>query len=869
MKQQRPVKPPRLAERLFHLYCDDPLKEEIAGDLEERFLDQFETDGPRKARQKYWLNVFKFFRWHTLKRRRSNRYTQNNIAMFKNYFKIAFRNALRQKAYTFINLSGLAVGLTSFILIMLYVQQQLSYDQFHENKDRIFRVTDGEDAITPNIVGPFVSRNFQDEVEQTVRVIVMGSQIFNINEKSFTANVYHADSAFFSMFTFPFILGNEETALAQPNSMVISRKAALQHFGKEDVMNEAFQMSGRNYKITGVMADIPENSLLKFDYMVPFTDLRWAVRETWSNRSYHTFLQLGNQVDPEVLEKKISAKINEIFEIPADSEEAESIYLQSFNDIYLQSEMRLSYEISRTGDIKYVYIFFAVAVLILLIACINYVNLSTSRSLERAKEVGIRKVVGAHRGQLIYQFLGESFLFVFGSLLLSLGLSRALLPYFNELAGVVMDPSFLLNTEFLLMMAGLGIIISLLSGFYPALMLSMFKPVVVLKGKFKNSGSGSRLRKALVIFQFAISAFLLIATLGVNKQLNFIQNKNLGYDRDQVLFFRINGDLRTNYQTLKNELLSNPNISGVTMTSNTPLNVGSAHGIQTGPTDEDYELIYFIHVDEDFTDLMDMNILAGRDFKELANPFNELDTSGRVPSFIINETTAALFNWTAEEAVGRQINISGMEAPVQAVVQDFHFRNMQQKIEPFVLMCNPNRYYYAMVKVGNENVGETIDFIGQKVQAVAPTLPFDYRFLNDRFESMYRFENQLSDVFITFATIAIIIASLGMFGLISFMALNRAKEMGIRKVLGASVIQVVVLLSTDFMKLVLIALLLAMPIAYYVMGDWLTDYEYRTSLGIGVGVVAVVSALLITMLTIGYQALKTGFVSPSKVLRNE
>ncbi len=869
MKPERRIRPPWLAKRIFHFYCDDPLKEEIAGDLEERFLDHLEAYGHRRARQKYWFNVLKFFRWHTLKRRRSNRYTQNNIAMFKNYFKIAFRNALKQKAYTFINLSGLAVGLTSFVLIMLYVQHQLSYDNFHEHKDRIFRVTDGEDAITPNIVGPFVSRNFQDEVEESVRVIVMGSQIFNIGEKSFTANVYHADSAFFTMFTFPFIQGNEATALAQPNSMVISRKAALQHFGREDVMNEAFQMSGRNYKITGVMADIPQNSLLKFDYMVPFNDLRWAVRETWSNSSYHTFLKLADQVDPLVLEKKIASKINETFEIPDDSPDAEVVYLQSFNDIYLQSKMRLSYEIGRTGDIKYVYIFFAVAILILLIACINYVNLSTSRSLERAKEVGVRKVVGAYRGQLIYQFLGESFLFVFGSLLLSLGLSWSLLPYFNELAGVVMDASFLLNTEFLLTLAALGILISLLSGFYPALMLSMFRPVSVLKGNFKNSAKGGQLRKALVIFQFAISAFLLVATLGVNKQLNFIQNKNLGYDRDQVLFFRINRDLYTNYQTLKNELLNNPNISGVSMASNTPLNVGSAHGIQTGPTEEDYELIYFINVDKDFMDLMGMNILAGRSFKELANPFNELDTTGRVPSFIINETTAALFNWNAEEAVGQKINISGIEAPVQAVVQDFHFKSMQQKIEPFVLMCSPNQFFYTMVKIGNENVSETLDFIGEQVQAVAPRLPFDYRFLDDRFENMYRFESQLSDVFITFATIAIIIASMGMFGLISFMAVNRAREMGIRKVLGANVMHVVMLLSRDFLKLVGIALLLAMPIAYYVMGDWLTDYEYRTSLGVGVGVLAVVSALLITMLTIGYQALKTGLVSPSKVLRNE
>jgi putative ABC transport system permease protein len=869
MSKQQRLKPPRLAEKLLLFYCDDPLKEEIAGDLEERFLDHVEACGQGKAARKYWLNVIKFCRWHTLKRRKSKRFTQNNTAMFKNYFKIAFRNALKQKAYTFINLSGLAVGLTSFILIMLYVQQQLSYDQFHENKDRIFRVTDGEDAITPNIVGPYVSRNFQDEVDETVRVIIMGSQIFNVQEKAFTANVFHADSGFFNMFSFPFLQGNEGTSLSAPNSMVISRKAALQYFGKEDVINETFEMSGRNYKITGVMQDIPDNSLLQFDFVAPLEDLRWARRETWSNKSYHTFLQLSNQVDPQVFEKKIAAKINETFEIDPNSEDAQVVFLQSFNDIYLQSDMRLSYEIGRTGDIKYVYIFMAVAVLILLIACINYVNLATSRSLERAKEVGVRKVIGAQRRQLVYQFLGESFLFVFGSLMLSVGMSLLLLPYFNELAGVNMDSSYLLNPAFLLFMLGLGVFISLLSGFYPALMLSMFKPVVVLKGSFKNSGSGSRLRKGLVIFQFAISAFLLIATLGVNKQLGFIQSKNLGYDREQVLFFRVNRDLNDNYQTLKNELLSNPGISSVTMSSNTPLNVGSAHGIKVGPTDDDYELIYFIHVDKDFTDLMGMNILAGRDFKERAVPFHELDSSGRVPSIIINETTAGLFNWSAAEAVGKMVTISGMEIPVQAVVQDFHFKSMQQKIEPFVLMSNPDQYFYAMVKLNNENMAESISFIEEKVKAVAPRLPFDYSFLDDRFESMYRFENQLSEVFITFATIAIIIAALGMFGLISFMALNRAKEMGIRKVLGASVSHIVMLLSQDFLRLVALALLLALPVAYYVMSDWLTDYEYRTTLGLDVGLVAVVSALVITLLTIGYQALKTGLVSPTKVLRNE
>jgi len=408
-----------------------------------------------------------------------------------------------------------------------------------------------------------------------------------------------------------------------------------------------------------------------------------------------------------------------------------------------------------------------------------------------------------------------------------------------------------------------------LSGCYPALMLSGFKPVAVLKGNFRNSVAGSRLRKGLVIFQFAISAFLLVATLVVNKQLNFIQETNLGYDREQVVAFRLNGDFWRNYQTVKNELLSNPNIEGVTMASNTPIDVGSAHGIQTGPTEDDEALIYFLHVDQDFTGLMGMNLLAGQGLKERAVTFSRSDTSTLAPSFIINETTADLFNWSADDAIGKTINISGREAPVQAVVEDFHFRSLHQEIEPFIMLYDRRRFRYAMIKLKGENMGETLDFIEQQVSEVAPTLPFDYHFLDDRFNSLYRFESRLSKVFITFASIAIIIAAMGMFGLISFMALNRSKEMGIRKVLGATVSHIVILLSRDFLKLVIIALLVAMPMAYYFMGDWLQDYQYRIHLGADIGVLAIVGALLITTLTIGYQAIKTALINPSKVLRND
>ncbi|MBO3700543.1 ABC transporter permease [Roseivirga sp. E12] len=861
-------KPPRLAERIFHWYCDDPLQEEIAGDLEERYLDHYDKYGPAKARKKYWLNVFKFMRWHTLKRRNSKRYTQNNLVMVKNNFKVAFRSAKKHKAYSIINLSGLAVGLTSFILIVLYVQHQLSFDQFHEQKDKIFRVTNGEDAITPNIVGPFLKRNFEEEVRHSVRVIELGGQIMKIDNQSFTTNVYFADTAFFDVFTFPLLQGNEEGILSKPKTLVITQKAAMKYYGTQDVVGKTMIREGEQYAIAGVVLDPPANSMMQFDFLIPFKEIRWAQRETWSNWSFQTFLRLEDNVDPIVFEQKVGEKVNVELDMPTESEDS-GTYLQSLNDIYLQKRFKLNYELGRVGDIQYVYIFSVVAFLILLIACINYVNLATSRSLERAKEVGIRKVVGAHRRQLIGQFLGESFLFVFLSLAISIAFSYWLLPYFNDLAGERLNTVYLFKSEFLLFLCGLGLIITFLAGIYPALVLSMFKPVTVLKGKFTHSGSGNRLRKFLVIVQFAISAFLVVATLVVKKQLNFIQDKNIGLDKEQVIFFTSDGDLKKNYESFKNTLMTNPNIKSVSMASNVPISVGSAHGIQTGPTDDDYELIYFLSADKEFMDLMGMELLSGLSLMERAVPFNELDTAGLNPTYIINETAAKLFNWSAEEAVGQNVVIGGYEGPVQGVVKDFHFKSMQQRIEPFVILYNPNQSYTGYVKLETNDLSETLQFIESNLLEAAPGLPFDYEFMDDYYNRMYRFESRLGNVFLTFASIAVFIACLGMFGLISFIALHRAKEMGIRKVLGASFKSILILLSADFLKLIAIALMVGLPVAYFFMGDWLSDYVYRINMGADVAIVAIVFALLITMLTIAYQAVRTAMVNPSKVLRSE
>lgn len=869
MSLQQKNKPPKLAQRLLDWYCDDPLKEEIAGDIEERFWDHYESIGLKKANTKFWLNTFKFITWHTLKRRNSKRYTQNNLAMVKNNFKVAFRSAYKHKTYSFINLFGLAIGLTSFILISLYVKHQLSFDQFHEKKDRIFRITEGQDAITPNIIAPLLLRSFEDEVEYGVRVFNMAGQFINVNNQTYSEVVYFADQDFFNLFTFPLIQGDPTRVLSEPNGMVISQKIALKYFGGTDVIGKAFEREGVAYKVSGVMVDVPANSYLQFDFLAPISDLEWTKDETWSNWNYQTFIGLAEHVDPVSFDVKLSATLNESIGESNNNRDIYPYTMQELSDIYLQKRFHLEYEMEKVGDIKYVYIFSGVALLILLIACINYVNLATSRSLDRAKEVGIRKVVGAHRRQLVFQFLSESLLFVLLAAIASYLLAYWLIPSFNTLSGESISRLELMSLEFILSLLGLSIVIALISGFYPAMLLSMFKPVSVLKGRFSHSGSGSRLRKLLVILQFAISAFLVVATLVVKKQLDFIQSRDVGFDREQVVYFQLDGDTKRNFDVLKNKLLSNPNIEMVSSASNIPTSVGSAHGIQTGDTGADWELIYFLTAEEDFMDLVGFDLLAGRSLKERLVEYRALDSINKVPSYIINETTAKLFSWTPEEAVGKKITIGGHEAPVQGVVRDFHFKSMQQSIEPFVIMADPSRNNLGFAKVSTTDIAGTMEFMASALQELSPNLPFDHVFLDDQFERMYRFESRLGRVFFTFSSIAIAIACLGMFGLISFMATNRAKEMGVRKVLGASVAGIVLLLSTDFMKLVGIALVVSLPLAYYFMGDWLNNYAYQVSIGADVAIIAAVFAIVITGLTIAYQAIRAGMANPSKVLRSE
>ncbi len=872
MKSKEKSFPPWLARKVLHWYCSEELLEEIEGDLEERFQDHLEQFSSKKAKRLYWLNVIKFFSWRTVKPRKS--YTNQSIRgklnysviMFKNYFKIAIRNAKKHKVYTAINLLGLTLGLTSSILIMLYVNHQLSYDQFHEKKDKIYRVSLYDYAITPNIVGPTLKRTYSEDIQHSMRMAFFGKQIFNYNEEAFSSEMIYADPDFFEVFSFNFLAGDKQNALTSPNSLVVTKKAALSYFGSTDVVNSTIQVAGENFQITGIIEDIPSNSTIQFDFLGSLVEKRWVKKEQWSNAMFHTFLLLPNGLTP-AIESKVETHFNKLLEIPDDSEDAVVVNWLSINDLYLKSN--LEYEMGNTSSLSGVYIFSSIALLILVMACINYVNLATSRSIERAKEVGMRKVMGAQKRQLYYQFLGESIIYVFSSLIFSFVIILYLLPSFNQLAGVTIEIGKLWSLNFWVGILSLGLIISFLSGFYPAIVLSAYRPVNILKGSTSVKGEKSFLKKGLVVFQFSISTFLLVSTLVIGEQLSFIRSKDLGYEKEQVIYFRINEDLRKNIETFKNQLRSNPQIQAVSFSNSTPLNVGSKGGTKRLDHSKDqFFTTAYLKADESFIELMQMKLLAGRNFLRNDGNFDDLE-QGKVPAVVINETMARQLGWATEETINKKINYGKHEVLIVGVIADFHSSSLKDIIEPFMIIYAPVKPYYAFVKLGTDQINETLGFIEDQTLANAPGLPFDFRFLDDQFNRMYRVESRLNRIFFIFSTIAISIAALGILGLVSYMALNREKEISIRKVLGASVQNILTLISSDFLKLVGFALIIALPSSYFIMNNWLSNYAYRITISTETLIYAATASIAITLFTISYQAIKTAFTNPANVLRSE
>jgi len=850
---------PEFAARLLKEMVSFSISEGTVGDFAEEYMWISEEKGRFTAWIWYWMQIVQMIPSFTLNS------IKWSTEMFKNYFKIVLRNSVRQKGYSFINIAGLATGMTCCILIMLWVLDELSYDRFHEHVKNLYRVeTDMQYSgellhvnYTQFPAGPAYKEEIP-EVINSARYMRLDNMLMRYKDKSFHENrIRAADPSFFVMFTFPFVQGDKNTVLNEPNSMVISEEIAYRYFGDENPVGKLVSINNRHeFTISGVIKNVPHNSSLQFDIVVPldFTREIGQYFTSWGMNALFTYVQLReNSILPEVDEK-----INTIFKNNTTNLEWE-YRAAPVREMHLHS-----YGFGKeTGDIKYVYIFSVVAIFILLIACINFMNLSTARSANRAKEIGMRKVVGAQRKNIISQFFSESVILSFIAFLLALLFVILLLPKFNTLSGKEISLNIFGNILFFSGLLCITFVTAIIAGSYPALFISAFKPIKALKGEIISGAKGSYFRKALVVLQFTISIFLIIGTAVVLKQLTYIKDMKLGYDREHLVYLTMSGDAKTYFRTLKEELVKSPNILNVTGTQQLPSNLFFSYDNADwdGKDPEKYYIIGLNSVDFDFTETLDMKITEGRGFsREFTSETGE--------SFLVNEVMANLME--KKSVVGERFSFVGITGTIVGVVENFHYRSVKEEIGPMVLVLAPERFLeYALVRIQPGNIASSIDFIKKTWEKVIPDYPFDYNFLDVEFDKLYRAEENMSNIFKYFSILAIVIACLGLFGLSSFTAEKKTREIGIRKVLGASVPGIVVLLSKEFIKWVLIANIVAWPLSYFAMTRWLQDFAYSTDLNIYIFVLAAVLSFIIALFTVSFQAIKAAFSKPVEALRSE
>ncbi len=794
--------------------------------------------------------------------------------MIKNYLKIAFRNLWKHKAFSAINILGLCIGMTASFLIFLYVSFELGFDSFHKKADRIYRIVC--DIKTPteviNASGPAwaVAPNVKDEfpeVESFVRIAGEDNVLIRSGDIKFEEkDVMWADSAFFQVFDFKLLKGDRMTALKEPFSIVFTETTAKKYFGDKDPMGQTLLITGEAFpaKVTGVMQDIPENSHIRGDAVLSMSTItqkfNTGIDSQWGSYGARAYLLLKANSNANALEKKFPAFLEKRNGTQMkQSQMYATLFLEKLEDVYLRSTRNAS----KTGNIRNVYIFSIVAIFILFIACINFVNLATARSAERAKEVGLRKVVGAERSQLARQFLGESVMLTIIAFLFSIALSALLLPMFNHLAGKEVSAGIFANFSYLLWLLIAAIGIGLIAGIYPALVLSSFQPVSVLKGRFTTGTRGILLRKGLVVSQFTISIVLIIGTIIVYRQMNYMRASELGFNKDQVMVIDTSGDPAK--QTFKETLSGIPGVQSTAMSSSVPGggNPGAYSEIENKNGDLQIANLDLYFVDFDFIPQFKFKMAAGR-------PFSKDFSTDTTQAMVLNEAAVKLFGYASpEEAIGRRFKQWGREGKIVGVVKDFHFRSLQQQIKPLSMRIEPGGSNLVTVNLSASNLSNTIAAIQNKWNTLIPNRPFDYYFLDEFFDRQYRSEERFGKLFLNFAFIAIFISCLGLLGLASYSTMLRTKEIGIRKVMGASVPGIVNLLSKDFLKLVFISFIIAAPIAGYMMYEWLKDFAFRTDMSWWIFAAAGLIAFIIAIFTVSFQAIRAAIVNPVKSLRSE
>ena len=807
--------------------------------------------------------------------------------MFMNYLKSALRNLIKHRGYSLINIVGLAIGMASCLLILLYVRHELSYDGYHEKADQIHRIAmearwGGRDFDVAVQAPPMAKTMVEEypEVLDAVRFRQRGDYIVQYGDKSFREqNTVFADPSFFSVFSIPLLKGDPQTALASPNTLVISQSIAEKYFRDEDPMGKTLRLENRDdYQVAGVFEDIPENTHFNFDILFAMESLDESKNPSWLSQNFQTYIVLREGTDWREMEAKLTGVMERYFgpqvaqfigktweEMVEGGEMYARFYLQPLRSIHLHSDLQA--ELEPNGDIRYVYIFSAIALFVLLIASINFMNLATARSAGRAKEVGIRKVMGSFRRQLVLQFLTESLLLSFLSMALAIGIVLLVLPLFNNLAGKALTLSLLFQGPMIAIILLITTVTGFLAGSYPAFFISAFRPVDTLKGRLRTGLKSGRLRSGLVIFQFAASIILIIGTFVVYNQLHYVQNKKLGFEKEQVLILNNAYLLRDQAKSFRDAMLSQSQFLNGTISGYLPIpsNRNNSAVFPEGEMDS-AEATSFQNwtVDYDYIDTLGMNIVEGRNFSR--------EFSTDVDTAIINQAVLKQFNWldAQDKRVGRIINQKGdMKLyTVIGVVEDFHYESLRSTIGPLVMYLGDSTGLMSF-RITTEDVSGSIGLLEAKWKEFLPNQPFERMFMDERFDQLYRAEQRIGKIFGVFATLAVVIGCLGLFGLAAFTAEQRTKEIGIRKVLGASAPGIIQLLLREFVILVGIANLVAWPIAYFVMRRWLEDFAYRISPSVWIFLLAGMLTLFIALFTVSFQAVKAALADPIRSLRYE
>ena len=856
-------RPPRWIDRLLESFCASHLLEEVQGDLHELYGEWVEKYGERKAKRLY--------AWHGIKFLRLNNFNSLSIKsptlMLKNYSIIALRTLWQQKGYSILNILGLSLGLVCTFLLVLWIRDEVAYDRFHERDDQLYRVMrhvySGDDIETSDRVTWNIAQVLKDQYPEVAEVAIITPARFVMqqDEQSIQEEGIYATRDFFRMFSWDLIQGEEAEVLRSPSSLIISRTLAQKYFG-DDWKSQALGSTVHDdvyglgdFTITGVFEDIRFQSSLQFDFVLPMEvyEERNQWLYNWNNSGPYIFVQTQEGVDGAALSAKITDIQNEHIE-----QFRSDLFLQPYADQYLYSSFKDGKQAG--GRIEYVRMFGVVALIILLIASINFVNLATARSMRRAREIGVRKAIGAGKRSLVAQFMGEAFLLVLVAFGLAMVLVILALPFFNELTEKEVTLANLSGSTFLLF-SGIAVLMALLAGLYPAFYLSSFDAVRILRGSFRLSGGGTQLRQGLVVFQFAISILLIGGSIIVYQQIDYIHSKNLGLDRENVISMRLEGDMRAKFGTVKEELLQSPGIASVTSTSESPLDIGSSTAsVSWRGRDPDAQIIInILMVDFDFLETMKMELVEGRSF----------DTKFGTDSFnyIINRRALEVMEF--EEPLGEQLSFWNASGTIVGVVEDFHMASLYSEIAPTIIQLRPRSTDHLFLRTQPGRTTEAITSLENVALQFNPEYPFEYNFLDDTFRQTYRGEMVVGKLAGYFTGFALFIACLGLFGLAAYAAERRNKEIGIRKVLGATVTSIVTLLSKDFLKLILVGFIIAIPVAWYLMSQWLQNFAYSIEINWWIFALAGLLALLVAWLTISFQSIRAAVANPVDSLRNE